>query len=178
MTALRCSVWAPHYHVSMDHGLSFIERDITAHPNHFVLTFDGNLPVHFALGIEPRHCSSIYCSNSGEMRTRNVILLSKPQQSGKSLVSLVEDHRILFRRFSRVQQLNQHLGCFARRNGFRRGDVFASLLLRLRYQAGHPNQYQYATQSLYPDHSLSLLMFHNPCKWPFSLSLAAKALSN
>src|ERR1700751_2792348 len=106
MTAVYGAVWTSHNHVSMDYGLSLIERDVAAHPNHFMLTFDGNLLVHFALGIEPRHCSSIYCSNSGEMRARNVILLSKPQLSGKSLVSLVEDHRILFRRFSRVQQLN------------------------------------------------------------------------
>src|ERR1700739_1687513 len=131
MTAVYGAVWTSHNHVSMDYGLSLIERDVAAHPNHFMLTFDGNLLVHFALGIEPRHGRSIDCSYRGEMRTRNVILLSKLQQSGKSLVSLVEDDRILFRRFFSAQQLNQHLGRFAPRNGFRRGDVFASLFLRI-----------------------------------------------
>jgi hypothetical protein len=37
----------------MDNGLSLIERDVATHPNHFVLTVDGNLLVHFALWIEP-----------------------------------------------------------------------------------------------------------------------------
>ena len=83
----------------MDYGLSLIERDIAAHPNHFVLTDDGNLLVHFALGIEPSQRRSIQCSDSGEMSTRNVILVRKLQQPGKSLVSLVEDDSILFRRF-------------------------------------------------------------------------------
>jgi len=53
MPAVRCSVWTPHDHVSMDNGLSLIERDVATHPNHFVLTVDGNLLVHFALWIEP-----------------------------------------------------------------------------------------------------------------------------
>ena len=50
---------APHYRVSMDYGLSLIERDIAAHPDQFVLTSDGNLLVHFALGIEPSQRCSI-----------------------------------------------------------------------------------------------------------------------
>src|SRR5580700_403662 len=157
MTALRCSVWTSHQHVSMDYRLSLIERDVAAHPHHFVLTIDGNLLVHFALGIEPAQRCSIQCSNSGEVRTRNMILLSKLQESGKSLVSLVEDDRILFRRFSRVQQLNLHLGRFAPGSGFRRADIIAVLLLRIPHQAGYPNQYQYATQSCYFDHSFALL---------------------
>src|SRR5580700_2467002 len=109
MTALRCSVRTSHYHVSVNYGLSLIERDIAAHPNHFVLTLDGNLLVHFALGIEPRHCCSVDCPNSGEMRACNVVLLGKLHQSGKSLVSLVEDDRILFRRF-RVSNCTSILG--------------------------------------------------------------------
>jgi hypothetical protein len=87
----------------MDYGLPLIECDIAAHPDHFVLTVDRNLPVHFALGIEPSQRRSVQCPYSREMRTRNVILVSKLQQSGKSLVSLVEDDRILFRRFSTVE---------------------------------------------------------------------------
>ena len=80
MAGARCSVWIPHHHVRMDHGLTLKERDIAAHPNHFVLTDDGNLLVHFALGIEPPQGCSIQCSDSGEMSTRNLILLSKIQQ--------------------------------------------------------------------------------------------------
>ena len=96
-------VGCPYHHMRMDYGLSLIERDVTTHPNHFVLTMDGNFLVHFALGIKPSQRRSTQRSNSGEMRTRYVILLCKLQQSGKSLVSLVENHRILLRRFSRVQ---------------------------------------------------------------------------
>src|SRR5579862_765539 len=109
MPALRCSDWIPYHHVGMDYGLSFIERDVAAHSNHFVLTLDGNLLVHFALGIEPAQRGSIECSNRSEMCTRNVIFLSKFQQSGKSIVSPVEDNRVLFRRVPGVQQLNLHL---------------------------------------------------------------------
>jgi hypothetical protein len=58
MTALRCSFWTPYQLVSMNYELSLTERDIAAHPNHVVLTVDGNLLVHFALGIEPpQRCS-------------------------------------------------------------------------------------------------------------------------
>ncbi len=149
MAGLRCSVWIPHHHVGMDYGLSLIERDITTHPNHFVLTIDGNLLVHFAPGIKPSQRRSTQRSNGGEMRTRNVILLRKRQQSGKSLVSLVEDNRILFRPFSRVQLLNLHLGSFAPRNGFRRRYIGVCRILRMRHRGGDPNQYQYATQSFY-----------------------------
>src|ERR1700693_6212944 len=115
MAALRCSVWAADKHVSMNYGLSLIERDVAAHPNHFVLTIDGNLLVHLALRIEPAHGGAVHRSDSGEVRAGNVVLLRKLQESGKSFVSLVEDDRILFGRFSRVQQLNLHLGCFASR---------------------------------------------------------------
>jgi hypothetical protein len=96
MAGARCSVWTSYHHVGMNDGLSFIERDIPAHPNHFPLTVDGNLLVHFAPGIEPPQPCSIHSSNSGEMRTRNLILLRKMQQPGKSLISLVEDDCILF----------------------------------------------------------------------------------
>src|SRR6266849_6980991 len=109
----------------MDYRLSLIERDVTAHPNHFVLTVDRNLLVHFALRIEPSQRCSIHRSDSGEMRTSNVILLRKLQQSGKSLVSLVEDDRILFGRFSIVEQLNLHSGSLAFRAGTRGRYVFA-----------------------------------------------------
>src|SRR5271170_732308 len=102
MPGTSCSVGPSHHHVRVDYWPSLIERDIATHPDHFVLTVDGDLLVHFALRIEPPQCGSIHRSNSGEMRTRNVILLSKLQQSGKSLVSLVEDNGILFRRFPRV----------------------------------------------------------------------------
>ena len=131
MSTVRRSVWTPQHHVRMDYGFSTIERDISAHPNQFVLAVHGNLLVHFSLWIKPSERCSIYRSNSGEMRTRNVILVRKLQQSGKSLVSLVEDNRILFRRLSRVQQLNLHLGGFARRNGFRWRGIFDRRLLRI-----------------------------------------------
>src|SRR6202162_2186933 len=75
----RCSVWAPHYYMRMDYGLSLIECDIAAHPNHFVLAVDENLLVHFALGIKPSQRRTIQRSNRGEMRTRNVILVRKLQ---------------------------------------------------------------------------------------------------
>src|ERR1700722_12080876 len=77
MATACCSIGVSNYHVRMDHGLSLIERDIAAHPNHFVLAVDGNLLVHLALGIEPSQRSSIKCSNSGEMSARNLIFLRK-----------------------------------------------------------------------------------------------------
>ncbi len=40
--------------------------------------------------VEPSQRCSIQRSNSGEMCTRNLMLFRKLQQSGKSLVSLVE----------------------------------------------------------------------------------------
>src|ERR1700704_375755 len=97
----------------MDDGLSLIKRNVTAHPNHFVLSKDGDLFIHFELGIKPRQCGSVHCPNSGEMRTSNVILLSEGLQSGKSLASLEKDHGILFDLFSRIQQLNVHPWGFA-----------------------------------------------------------------
>jgi hypothetical protein len=81
MAGARRSVWTPHHHVSVDHGLCLIERNIAAHPNHFVPTIDGDLFVHFALRIEPPQRCSIQRSYRGEMCTRNVILLRKLQQS-------------------------------------------------------------------------------------------------
>src|SRR5258705_3462107 len=84
----RRSVWIPHHHVRMDYRLSLKKCYVTAHPDHFVLTVDGNLLVHFALGIEPSQRRSVQRSNSSEMRTRYVVLVRKLQQSGKSLVSL------------------------------------------------------------------------------------------
>src|SRR5258705_2434569 len=75
MTSTRCSVGCPHHHVRMDHGLSSIQRNVAAHPNQLVLTLDGNLLVHCAAAIEPSQRCSVYRSNSGEVRTRNVILL-------------------------------------------------------------------------------------------------------
>src|SRR5258705_9876489 len=103
----------------MDYRLSFIERDVAAHPNHFDLTFDGNPLVHFALGIKPSQRCTTQRSNRGEMRTRDVILLRKFQQSGKSLVSLSKDDRVFSRLFSRAQQLHLHAGSFASWNGLR-----------------------------------------------------------
>jgi hypothetical protein len=68
----------------MHHGLSAIERDITNHPNHFVLTFDGKLLIDFALGIEtPQRCST-HCSDGGEMSTSNLILFGKLYQPEKA----------------------------------------------------------------------------------------------
>lgn len=97
-----------------------IERDIAGHADHFVLTFYRNRFIHFTLRIEPpQHCS-IQGSDSGDVRTHNLILVRELQQPGKSFVSLVEDNCILFRAFSRVQQLDLHLGSCAPRNGFRR----------------------------------------------------------
>jgi len=63
MAALRCSVRTPHHQVGMDHRLSFIECYVTAHPNDFVLTFNVNLFVHLALGIEPPQGCSIHRTN-------------------------------------------------------------------------------------------------------------------
>src|ERR1700690_899578 len=160
MASAGCAVRTAHYHVRMDYGLSLIERDITAHPNHFVLADDGNLLVHFALGIEPPQGCSIQCSNSGEMSTRNLILLRKLQQAGESLVSLVEDDRISFCRLSRVQQLNLHLGSFAPRNSVRRRDIFASRLLRIPGHARNPNQRQEEQSSC---HRFASLMTCREC---------------
>jgi hypothetical protein len=58
----------------MDYGLSLIERDIAAHPDHLVLTADRNLFVHFALGIKPTQRRSVQCFDSREMRTRKNVL--------------------------------------------------------------------------------------------------------
>src|SRR4029077_12321680 len=104
----------------MDYGLSLIDSDVSAHPNYFVLTLDRNLLVHFALRIKPSQRCSIQRSNGGEMGAGNVVLLRKLQQSGKRLVALVEDNGVLFRLFSRVQQLNLHSGSFAFRTSVRR----------------------------------------------------------
>src|SRR6267143_952424 len=109
----------------MHYGLSLIEGDVAAHPNRFVLTVDRNVLVHFALRIKPTQRCSIDRSNGGEMGTGNVVLLRKLQQSGKRLVSLVEDNRILLRRFSLVQQLNLHLRSFAFRTGIRWRYIFS-----------------------------------------------------
>src|SRR5260221_4821942 len=155
MTALRCPVWIPDQHVRMDYRLSLIERDIAAHPNHFVLTVDGNLFVHFALWIEPPQRCSIESSDRGEMGARNAILLGKLQQAGISLVSLVEDDRVLFCGLSGIQQLDLHSGRFALWNGFRRGDVVAWLLLRIARQAGNSNECQHATELYYLVHSFA-----------------------
>src|SRR5207302_9118323 len=129
MASARYSVCCSYYHVGMDNRLSLIERDVTAHPNHLVLTVDRNLLIHFALRIKPAQRCSIHRSDGGEMRAGNVILLRKLEQSGKRLVSLVEDNGVLFRWFSRVQQLNLHPGSFAFRTGIRRRYVFAILVL-------------------------------------------------
>ncbi len=50
MAGTRCAVWTPNHHVRIHHGISLIEGNIAAHRNHFVLTIDGNLLLHFALG--------------------------------------------------------------------------------------------------------------------------------
>src|SRR6266705_4221228 len=104
----------------MHDRLSLIERDVAAHPNHFVLTVDRNLLVHFALRIKPSQRRSVHRSNSGEIGTGNVVLPRKLQQSEKRLISLVKDNSRLLRRFSRDQQLNLHPGSFALRAGIRR----------------------------------------------------------
>src|SRR5271165_584207 len=62
MAALGCSVWTPHHQVRMDCRLTLIERDVTAHSNDFVLTFNANLLVHFALRIEPPQGRSVHRS--------------------------------------------------------------------------------------------------------------------
>src|SRR5437879_8459941 len=124
----------------MHYGLSLIERDVAAHPNHFVLTVDRNLLVHFALRIKPSQRSAIQRSDSGEMRTDDVIVLRELQQSGKSLVSLVEDNRILFGRFSIVEQLNLHPWSFAFRAGVPRRYVFVCRVLGIPRRKGGTNQ--------------------------------------
>ena len=43
------------------------------------------------------------------------------------------------------------------RNGFRRRDIFAYLLLRIPHQASDPYQYQYATQSFYFDNAVQVI---------------------
>src|SRR2546422_3851065 len=124
----------------MDHRLSLIEGDVTAHPNHFELTGNGNFLVHFALGVKPSQRCAIQRSNCGEMGARNVMLLRKLEQPGKSLTSLVEDNRIMPCRFSRVEQLNLHPGSFAHRNGVRGRYVFACCLLRMPRRGDYPDQ--------------------------------------
>src|SRR5437899_1532325 len=113
----------------MYYGLSLIKGDVADHRNHFDMPFDGDLLVRLALGIKPCQCRSTQRSDSGEMRTRYVILLRKIQQSGKGLVSLTEDDCILSRLFSWAQQLNLHARSSAPWNGFGRRDIFACLLL-------------------------------------------------
>jgi len=123
MAAASGSIWKSHHHVGMNYWLSLIECDVTAHPDHFVLTLDGNLLVHFPLRIKPRKRSSIHSSNGGEVCTHNVILLGKLLQSGKGLVSLVKNDGILLRLFSTAEQLNLHPGSCTPWNGFRRSDI-------------------------------------------------------
>ena len=77
MAAPSRSLRTAYHHVRMDCRPSLIERDITDHRKHFVLTVDGNLFIHFALGIEPPQRRSIESPDSGEMSTRNVILLGE-----------------------------------------------------------------------------------------------------
>src|SRR5580658_2765146 len=113
MASTRCSVWAPYHHVSVDYGPSLVECDVATHPDQFVLTVDGNLLVHFALGIEPAHRCVVQRSDSSEMRAGDVILLSKLLQPGINLVALVEDDGILLRRFTRIQPSHLHLRSFA-----------------------------------------------------------------
>ena len=84
MAGARCSVWASHDHVRMDHRFSLIERDIATHPNHLVLTMDGNLLVHFALGMEGFQGRSTQRSNRGEMRARNLILFRNSSSPEKA----------------------------------------------------------------------------------------------
>jgi hypothetical protein len=71
----------------VDYGLSLVESDITAHSNHFMLTVDGDLLVHFTPRIEPPQRCSVHCPDSGEMSAGDFVLLRKLQKSGKSLVS-------------------------------------------------------------------------------------------
>jgi hypothetical protein len=137
MTALHCSVCVPNHHMRVNYGLSLIERDVAAHPNDLALTFNGNLFVHFALGIEPPQCCSIHRTSSGEVRTCNVVLFRELLQPRKGLASLVEDDRILLDRFPGIQQLNLHPGSLATGNGFRRRNIFAVCPLRMYYHSGH-----------------------------------------
>src|ERR1700732_4651250 len=106
------------------------------------------------------------------MSTRYLILLCKLYQSGKSLVSLVEDDRILFRRFSRVQQLNLHLWSFPPGNGFRWRDIFACSLLPIRDHGCCPDQYE-NTKSLC--HRFLLLMTCKRCAKYLSARSAMQA---
>src|SRR5260370_38862067 len=117
MAASRGSVLTPHHHMSMNYRLPLIERDVTTHSDHFMLTLDGDLLVHFALEIKPPQRSGAHSSDDGEGCTRNVILLRDFLKSGKGLVSLVQDDRILLCLFAMVQQLNLHLGRLACGNG-------------------------------------------------------------
>src|SRR5262249_49326378 len=129
MAAARGSVWIPYDHVRMYYRLPLIERDVTAHPDHFMLTLNGNLLVHFSLAIEPRQRCTVHSSDSDEMCARNVILLREFLQSGKGLVSMVEDDRILLCLITPGQQLKLHLGSFALRTGLRRRDIVSCGLL-------------------------------------------------
>src|SRR5216683_888592 len=125
VAAARCSICTRQHHVRVDDRFSLKERDVADHRNHFELTGNGNLLVHLAPGIKPPDCRSIHRSNSGEMRTGNVILLCKVLQSGKGLVSLTEDDRILLCLFSLAQQLNLHPRSCASCNGLRWRHIFA-----------------------------------------------------
>ena len=90
MASKRCSVRIAHDHVRVNHGLSLIERNITAHSNNLVLAVDGNFLVHFAVGIEVSQGRTVQRADRGEVRARNVILFGELQKSRKSLVSLVK----------------------------------------------------------------------------------------
>src|SRR5260370_30739243 len=46
MAASRGSVLTPHHHMRMDYRLSLIERDVTTHSDHFILTLHADLLVH------------------------------------------------------------------------------------------------------------------------------------
>src|SRR5271168_1821248 len=101
MPGTSCSVGPSHHHVRVDYWPSLIERDVATHPDQFVLTIDGDLLVHFALGVEPAHRCVIQRSDRREMRAGDVIFLSKLLQPGINLVALVENDGILFRRLTR-----------------------------------------------------------------------------
>jgi hypothetical protein len=50
-----------------------IERDITTHPDHFVLNVDESLLVHFSLGSKNPNVAPLKAPISGEMGTGNLI---------------------------------------------------------------------------------------------------------
>jgi hypothetical protein len=94
----------------MYYGLSLIERDIAAHPDHFVLAIDGDLLVHFALGIEPSQRRSIQRSDSGEATKQYAVIFYQGDEAFSGLLEFADKYHVTSAHFTRVKQFDLHLG--------------------------------------------------------------------